>query len=436
MKNIKWVLGICFIIFFNVIFYLKFYPIKVVSIDYTVEDKKIYAKVTFPSVHLKGQCSYKDEIQPIVNNTCQFEVLNEEGTFQVETLVNKKEFILNPNQNEVLDIFLEEDKAYMVVGESKKIEFSTEEIGNPSLPVVIKSENEEVLKVEDDVIKALKSGSTKVVINVGNVTKTMDVIVTDLLTKPILAVKPYLPCNRYNDAENKLIDEFLQYRINKAGYQTRGAVVATLRFLTLEFPYQIHYFWENGRLHNNTGGPAADGEGRFYHQGLYLSESKFNDLNQSKIRYGPAIWGCPLMNWEDDPTYGFHAGVKAPNGLDCSGFVTWVLFNAGFDVKDIGAGDTPSVSDDLGDLGVHQPITMELLKSNKIKPGDIIAADGHVALVGGVKDGYIYVAESLNYGLRMNTYSYEKLLNTSFLTYVINMDNVYQKEGVYTNYWE
>ena len=29
-----------------------------------------------------------------------------------------------------------------------------------------------------------------------------------------------------------------------------------------------------------------------------------------------------------------------PNGLDCSGFIAWVLKNAGFDPGDIGAGDT------------------------------------------------------------------------------------------------
>lgn len=85
----------------------------------------------------------------------------------------------------------------------------------------------------------------------------------------------------------------------------------------------------------------ADGEGRYYHQGLYLTNSKKNSIIASVS--GPCIWGCPLYNWEDDLEYGYVWGVKKPNGLDCSGFVSWILYNGGFDPGDNGFGVRPVI---------------------------------------------------------------------------------------------
>lgn len=98
--------------------------------------------------------------------------------------------------------------------------------------------------------------------------------------------KGYLPCEEYTLEESKLLDEILAYRINEAGYGTRAGAVAAARFLTLEFPYRIAYYWETGRL-NNTGKDYVDGEGRYYHKGLYLHESKYADLEASAL--GPKI---------------------------------------------------------------------------------------------------------------------------------------------------
>lgn len=36
----------------------------------------------------------------------------------------------------------------------------------------------------------------------------------------------------------------------------------------------------------------------------------------------------------------------------------------------------------------------------------------------------------------MHEYTFNELLNSYFLSYVIKMDDYYQKEGIYTNYWE
>ena len=188
---------------------------------------------------------------------------------------------------------------------------------------------------------------------------------------------------RYSEEEANLLDEILFDRINEAGYGTRMGPL----------PQQDFYYWNFLIVllilmkwsFKNYGGPKVDGEGRYYHRGLYLHKSKFDLITHTM--YGPAIWGCNL--WDS-----FLARYKA-NGFTCSGFVTWTLLNGGFDVGDVGAGDYPDRNDDVSDLGDRLPITKELLKSGKIKVGDLIGRDGHAAIIIGIDEEYFYVAESL-----------------------------------------
>ena len=77
--------------------------------------------------------------------------------------------------------------------------------------------------------------------------------------------------------------------------------------------YTIPYFVENGRYQKNDFSRPCDGEGRYYHKGLYLSEDKYKTIKDS--RAGPAMWGAPLMERSTNTT--------RYNGLDCSGFVSW-----------------------------------------------------------------------------------------------------------------
>ena len=44
----------------------------------------------------------------------------------------------------------------------------------------------------------------------------------------------------------RFVDDILEYKINKAGYLTRAGVVEAMRFITLDFPYRVNYFYENG----------------------------------------------------------------------------------------------------------------------------------------------------------------------------------------------
>ncbi len=417
-------------------FYKIMYPIEIQNISYELKGKNIKAYITFKNKMKNGICIMQNESYiPIENKECILDIPNEQTNIIIKTNWNEIPLKLNPDMNEIIDFTLKEEQIYLISGEEKKIELSLEFLGNPNKEQIFQSENEEIVKVKENTLIGVGPGKTKVNVTLGKITKSIDVTVTNLLTLPIYKKrKDYLKCGIYTKEDNIVLDEFLEYRINNAGYGTRAGVVEALRFLTLMFPYQINYFYESGRLNNNTGGNYVDGEGRFYHKGLYLHQDKYQEISPKK--YGPAIWGCPLTNWQDEA--GFIPGVKYPNGLDCSGFITWAMYNGGFDPKDTGAGDNPWTDDDLSDLGPHELITMKLLQSNTLKAGDIIATDGHIAMIGGIKDGIVYVAESTTYwhGVVMHPYTYQELIRTDYLTYVIKMDHYYKEDGNYKEYWE
>jgi len=217
---------------------------------------------------------------------------------------------------------------------------------------------------------------------------------------------------------------------------TRAAVVAAARFLTLEFPYRIAYFVENGRMNNwQDGRRYVDGEGRYYHIGLYLDESKYETLDPEGIYQGPAMWGEPLMLAIRGQ--GIPAWRKYPNGLDCSGFVSWACLNAGWDVGDSGAGDYPETDDDLCDLGVRVDITPELMSSGTVKPGDFIGTDGHIGIIAAIDSEYIWIADSFGEGVKMSRLRIEDELMQSYLfTYICLMDSYYGgAEGVIAAMW-
>lgn len=419
----------------GIYFFKNLYPINIEKITYERKEKEIFAHIHIGKNIKEGICIFGELEFPMKNQECIIKIPNEKKDMTIKTKWNQKTITMNPNINEVTEVSILDEKVYLVKNEKKEIKIAIDRIGNPDITEIFKSEDESIVKVERNILTGIGNGKTKVNVSVGNISKNIDVVVTELLTLPTITKnKTYLKCGIYSKEDNDLLDEALEYRIKNAGYGTRAGVVAALRFLTLEFPYQINYFYENGRLNNNTGGKVAEGEGRYYQKGLYLHSSRFENL--SKIRFGPSIWGCPLMNWQDES--GFVSGVRYPNGLDCSGFITWAMLNGGFNVGDTGAGDNPWRNDDLSDLGPHEKITWSLLESNTLKAGDIIATDGHIAMIGGIKDGVVYVAESTTYwhGVVMHPYTYQELVNTYMLDYVIKMDDYYQEEGNYTAYWE
>lgn len=341
--------------------------------------------------------------------------------------------------DKVLSMTSNLDKVYLAIGGTKKITVSLEVMGEVDKTLTWSSNDDSIATVsEDGVITGVSVGTTEVIAKAKTgASVTIDVLVTDLITVPTMGTpskrKSTLPCGRYTEEEAALLDEILLSRIEEAGGEgTRGAVVAVMRFLLLEFPYEVRYFNENGRMNGRPGSLKIDAEGRYYHKGLYLSKSKYVDVKIS-TKSGPAMWGCNLFD--------NMLGQYRPNGLTCSGFVSWALYNGGLDVGDVGAGDYTDLDNELSDLGPHQQITYEFMASNKYKVGDFIARDGHAALIMGITDDTIYTAESLIPGVQTHIYGrYKGIVEVrdpdEKLTYIVNMDDVYPNgEGIYTEMW-
>lgn len=340
-----------------------------------------------------------------------------------------KEVNLTDYVDNILSFNFEEDIIYMVLGDEKSLKYDELVIDKNKKLSKITSSNENIVSISDGTMKANSSGECEI----KTVNKSIKIIVTDIIEKPTYheQKKEIVPCNQYNKSEAELLDKLLAFKINESGYQTRAGAVEAARFLTLEFKYRIPYFYENGRV-NPSGVHFADGEGRYYKVGLYLDDSKKDDIIASYR--GPVIWGCPLTNLEPAPEYGYIVGAKKPNGLDCSGFISWALKNAGFDPGDIGAGDS-AYPYQMTKLGEFISLTPELIKSGKIRTGDLINYWGHIGMIIGIDEDNIYVAESLPNlgGAVAKRYSKTNIRNT--FTHVVLMDKYYEKDGNLTNMW-
>lgn len=358
--------------------------------------------------------------------------------FMAYDVINRKEEIhFIPTITEIDDgvksIKFKVDTFYLAIGESEKLNYDIES-SKDDYKLTWSSENEDIVSISDGKIVGVNLGTSVVTLKSESGKKAeVSVTVTDLIRKPELDdKKKFLPCHAYTEEEAHIIDEALRTRVLNKGEGTRAALIETIRFMTLSFKYKVSYFYENGRMHE-SGVRKADGEGRYYHKGLYLSEDKFKDIKAS--HKGPAIWGCPLTNLQDHNRY--KPGAKMPNGLDCSGFVTWSLYNSGLDVGDIGAGINDRHKD-MSDVGEMHSLTYEYANSSDYKVGDVIARWGHTALIAGKDSEYLYIAESLLKGVRIEKISY-KNPNSSlykYYAYINKMDKEYSKNDDYTDMWE
>ncbi len=309
-------------------------------------------------------------------------------------------------------------------------------IMNSSEETFFESKDNSVATVDSNgKVVGIKTGKTIITLtNNKNERTDINVVVTMLIKKmDATAKREYFTCKMLSEEEDELLDQILFDRVDRAGYGTRAGVVAAARFLTLESTYEVPYFYENGRLENYEPYKYVDGEGRYYHRGLYLSPKKTKELKASFV--GPAMWGCKLQNYTDWNGE-YVTGELYPNGLDCSGFVTWSLLNGGFDIGDIGAGTDPDHKD-LTDLGEKVYISDELMASGRVKVGDLIGLDGHMAILVGWDENNYYIAESLNTtkGVVVTTVRRSDLVYNSIYKYIILMDSVYKSDGNLTNRW-
>ena len=378
--------------------------------------------------------------QKAVNGYCSYTVPNGEYSAYIRDKygnisdINKQKV----NINKVLNIKTNKDIIFLYKGQNDKITYELETIGSNKPKIVFKSDNESVVSVDDDGnISGLDYGEAYITVGEnGGLFRKVKVYVSKFIVKPTTELKSYIYCNQFNKEEATLIDNILYNRVNDAGYGTRAGVIAAARFLTLEFAYRVPYFFENGRLNNFAPYLHVDGEGRYYHRGLYLDSSKFKIIESSLN--GPIIWGCDLLNYTDwsDANYTFRYGYKYPNGLDCSGFVTWALINGGFDVGDIGAG-IDNEHYDLSDIGERVTITNELMNSGRVKVGDLIGNNGHAAILIGWDDNNYYIAEALPNigGVRVTVVNRANLVNNSIYKFIVLMDGVYKEDGNYSVMW-
>ena len=368
------------------------------------------------------------------NNVCRLEV--SDGSYFI-FLKNKYGFVKkvaskDVDLNKIKNVTFSKKEYYVPVNGSEEFKINFDVYGIVDTSIEYGITDKSVLKIDGNKFVGLKKGETTVIAEVGNKKSEAKVYVMDTIREPeIDSKKSYVSCNQFSESDALLLDKALEDRINSAGYQTRAGAVAAARFLGLEFSYKIPYFYENGRLENYDVIKHVDGEGRYYHKGLYLSKNKFEEL--SATYKGPAIWGCPLMNLMDEGRY--KPGVKYPNGLDCSGFISWVLYNGGFDIGDVGAGDNPYRDDDLYDLGELRDTSMELINSNEVKVGDLIAYWGHMAMIVGMDKNNLYIAESLPQTKGVVIKKYTKVYAMDLFENIMVMDSVYKEDGNLTEYW-
>lgn len=301
------------------------------------------------------------------------------------------------------------EKIYLAIGETTNIDGT------------IECSDDEIVIVKGNIVEGRKKGVTTITVS----NCPLEIEVTDLYSKQVINNnnKPYLACGKYSKEENDYLDNALQRFINKAGYKTRAGVVEAARFLTLRFNYKMNYFYENGRLTNDgIEKNIVDGEGRYYHTGLYLSNDRIDNINPTLN--GPAIWGCDIFENYDEE--------YIPNSLDCSSFICWAMYNAGYDVGDLGAGPVEDVVD-LTDVG--QLISLSDIKISDIKVGDLIGFDGHIGMFIGDDGKNLYVAHMYWEGdLQVSAFSYEQIKNSDW-EYVVLMDSYYLFDGNLTNYW-
>lgn len=440
-RIIMWVLVGLLIIVLLIIFYTLYYQNNLYLNISNIEVIKVNDDKTSFNISIKGKS--KESFKCIAyNDTYNAEDTSNNGICNLTLNINKdykiylkndhnktKEVNLTDYVDNILSFNFENDIIYMVLGTEKSLKYDELVIDKNKNLSKITSSNENIVSIKSGIMKANAEGECE--IKIGN--KSIKIVVTDIIEKPTYheEKKEVIPCNQYSKTEAELLDKLLAFKINESGYQTRAGAVEAARFLTLEFKYRIPYFYENGRVHP-SGVHYADGEGRYYKVGLYLDDSKKDDIITSYR--GPAIWGCPLTNLEPAPEYGYIMGAKKPNGLDCSGFISWAIKNAGFDPGDIGAGDS-EYPYQMTKLGEFVSLTPELIKSGKIRTGDLINYWGHIGMIIGIDEDNIYVAESLPGlgGAIAKKYSKTNIRNT--FTHVVLMDKYYEKDGNLTDMW-
>lgn len=187
--------------------------------------------------------------------------------------------------------------------------------------------------------------------------------------------RPFLPCNRFTAKQVDSVNNALATEVGRASTPREKTVAAAI-FLTHKFPYSIPYAYETSR----------DGYkyvSRFYRgPGLFLEP-----FDEGGHTYQP--WGCEVPTPAGLYTHVSHLEETFPNGIHCSGFTNWCLYNGG--ITDIRA-DTTHANGYQNLPGVTKVDLASAI--DELRVGDFLWFDGHVALIIEINGDVVKIAES------------------------------------------
>lgn len=194
------------------------------------------------------------------NGKCSYDVISDKYEVKIkynnDRTVSYKAFF---KIDDILGITFNHHKKYMAIGETYNLETYLDSVGDVDTTVKYESSDPNIVSVDENGnITAHNLGTVTITGTTSNkLTTSFETSTTNLLRAPTLNnSKKIVPCNQYTNEQIEELDRILESRVEEAGPGTRAAAVAVSRFLTLEFPYKVPYFYENGRISTN----GVDGE--------------------------------------------------------------------------------------------------------------------------------------------------------------------------------
>lgn len=192
--------------------------------------------------------------------------------------------------------------------------------------------------------------------------------------------RPLMGATAYGVELNKLLNDSLDRTIGGVRIK-REKVVAAAKFIA-SLKEAVPYSYET------TPNGIYKYVARYNRRGLFLSSFTENGIN-----YIP--WGQQVKTPDKYRDRYSNLGETCANGLHCSSFVCWVLYNSGY------TSDLALLDKTYADTFPTFPgATILTLKGNvdKIKAGDLLYFPGHIALVAQTERDDIMIIESAIWG--------------------------------------
>lgn len=225
-----------------------------------------------------------------------------------------------------------------------------------------------------------------------------------------------MSCEEFSDELIEAFNDSLDIAIKKAPSK-RDKVVTAATFM-VSFCRSIPYAYEGG-------GDMYKLVCRYNRKGLFLKTIEENG-------YTYPAWGCDVEAWPGLASTGINnIGQRFKNGLHCSSFVAWCLFNAS-------VANASLLDKTLADDFRIFPLSNEIVLKDAvdlIQPGDLLWFSGHIAIVIKVDGDTVTFAECAIWnndhldsrnGARWRTFSKR---NTDYDTF--RFKSLIQMAGVY-----